>query len=348
MKLILALVLSLSAQAHQRFMTKIEALNTTEAYAPMVFHNHFLWLGRVDYSGRKNVHRIEVRTADGETLLSSHLVPHSVERLYPFDKESILIMGKAFTSEGWVTYYSVVRSCCGAMAVETHPIPTAFQVEEFAGTPEKLFFNEVGERSVVAKTEGDIKLLPIQVSGPGQMHLVGDSLWILERRSFFLGDENIARLNLKTLKLERVFSKERNGLVGLFALQDGSALAVTEINEEKVILIDSQDPSQQTIIPLPGTHPRSLAQWGHCLVVGSEEPNRLTMIKLGDAKPKVVSQFNLEQHVSDLPRLSKISIDPETGNIFLRSSTVPEPGFDSQNSVYRFSDSQWIPECKMN
>ncbi|NBX77318.1 MAG: hypothetical protein EBQ92_12250 [Proteobacteria bacterium] len=299
----------------------------------------------MDYSGRKNVHRIEVRTSDGETILSTHLVPHSVERLYPFDRESILIMGKAFTSEGWVTYYSIVRSCCGAMAVETHPIPTLYQVEEFAGTPENLFFNETGERSVVAKTGGTTKLLPIEVSGPGQMQLVGDHLWILERQSFYLGDENIVRLNLKTLRAERVFPQLRNGLVSILALADGSAIAATELRAQKVVFIDSQDPTRQTSIKLSGTHPRSLTQWGKCLLVGSEEPNRITVINLQEKKPSIVFEFDLEQYTFDLPRLNKITVDSDTGNIFLRSSVVQEAESDSRNSVYRFSNSQWLSEC---
>ena len=345
MKLIVILALSLSGLAHPSVMTKIDTLNSTEAYAPMVFHNHLLWLGRGDYSQRKTVYRIEVRSSDGETLLSSHLVPHSVERLYPFDKDSIIMMGKSFTSEGWITYYSIVRACCGAMAVETHPLPTSFQVEEFAGTPDRLFFNEVGERSVVAKTAESTKLLPVEISGPGQMHLVGDFLWILERRSFFLGDENIARINLKTLEVDRVFSQLRNGLVGLLALKDGSTLAATELNDQNVILIDSQDLSRQTIIPLQGTHPRSMAEWGKCLIVGSEQPNRLTIIRLGETKPRTVFEFNLEAYATDLPRLNKITVDPETGNIFLRSSVAPETELDPRNSVYRFSNSQWLSDC---
>lgn len=347
MKIIFALVLwgAVSAFSHQAVMTKIESLNETEAYAPMIFHNHFLWLGRVDYSKRKNVHRIEVRTPDGEMLLSSHIIPHSVERLYPFDQDAILIMGKSFTASGWITYYSIVRSCCGAMAVETHPIPLKFQVEEFAGNSEVLYFNETGDRGIVAQSSSGTTLLPFLVSGPGQMQLLGDSLWVLERQSFYLGDENIARINLKTMKADRVFPTLRKGLVSILALKDGSALATAEHLEENVILIDAKDPAQQTLIPLQGTHPRSLAQWGRCLLVASEYPNRLTMINLGTKKPEIVFEFNLEPYAADLPNLKKMSVDPGTGNVFLRSAVIPEPGTSNRNSVYRFTHSSWINDC---
>jgi len=347
LNILLALWLSLAAHAHQSVMTKIATLNEIEAYAPMVFHNHLLWLGRVDYSQRKSVHWIEIRTPDGETLLGKQLISHSVERLYPFDKDRILVMGKAYTSAGWVTYYSTVRSCCGAIAVETHAVPSTFQVEEFAGTPELLFFNETGERSVVAANAAGYGLLPIQVSGPGQMQLVGDALWILERRSVFFGDENIARVDLKTMKVERAFSDPRKGLSNLIALNDGSALATAEYHGEKLLLLNSQDYATQTEVPIRGTHPRAVAEWGRCLLVASEYPHRISVVSRATETPEVIFEFELDYYASDLPNIKKITVDPETGSVFLRSSVVPDLGQETFNSVYRFSSSLWIPACEV-
>lgn len=345
LKFLLVLLLSLAAQAHQNVMTKIASLNEIEAYAPMVFHNQLLWLGHVDYSQRKNIYSVETRTPDGETVLSKQIVPHSVERLYPFDKERILVMGKAFTSVGWVTYYSLVGGCCGALIVETHPVSTAYQVEEFTGNPDNLFFNETGERSIVAQNSKGMQLLPIQVSGPGQMQLLGDFLWVLERRSFFLGDENIARINLKNMNVERVFPEPQNGLRNILALKDGSTIATAEYRNERLILVDSQDLTKQTIVPISGTHPRAIAEWGQCVIIASEYPHRLSIVKRSEANPQVIFEYDLKQYQTELPNLHKISVDPETGSVFLRSAVVPEESC-TFNSVYRFSSSFWIAACE--
>ena len=347
MKLLLVFLLSITSFAHQLVMTKIETLNPIEPYAPMVFHQGHLWMGRVDYSTRPNRYQIEVRSAEGEKILSQKPVPHSVERIYPFDETRILITGKKFTENGWFTFYSIARFTGKEIAIETHTLQERFQVEEFAGDPNNLFFNEVGDRSIVKVNSSGASLLPIDISGPGQMTQKGNDLWILERKSIKLGDENLVRLNLQTMKTERVFNRPQQGLMGILALQDGSAIATSEYFLEQIHLVSTKDPSQQVTIPLKGTHPRTFTQWGSCLIVGSEYPSRISVIQLKGQTPKILEEFNLDPYTNELPNLMRLTASPESASVFIRSAFVQEVGKPSQNSVYRYTSSTWIPDCEI-
>lgn len=346
MKILLFLLLIGSiAQAHQIEMVKVAELNPTEPYAPQVFHQGHLWLGRVDYSSGKNKYRLEVRTADGEKIVQSAPISHSLEHLYIFDENRILGTGKTFTKEGWVTYYSLAALNKGMVQVETHALPTQFMVQEFAGGPNRLFFNETGDRSVVQLDSSGAKLLPLVISGPGAMNLIGNSLFVLERRSFNLGDEDIVKVDLQTMKAKRVFNDERAGIVSMLPLKGRETLAATEIVGQRILFIDTRDNRLEEVIPLKGTHPRALAQWGNCLLVGSESPLRLTMIDINHPKARPVAQFDLENYSADLPNIMKLSVNPETASIFLRSTGLEGNNPSDKNSVYRFNNSSWIPAC---
>ncbi|NBV50890.1 hypothetical protein EBR78_06695 [bacterium] len=346
MKFIFCLLFATTLQAHQIVMTKIETLNTTEPYAPMVFHQSALWLGRYNVVNHRRQHRLEVRTMGGEKLVSSISVPHSVERLYPLDADRIVVMGKAHTLEGWITYSTTARLKNGNIELEVNPISTKYQVEEFAGTPDRQFFNETGERGIVEINAFGTRLLPITISGPGKLQVAENSLWVLERNSFKFGDENIVRVNLATFEVERVFNRVRDGLSHILALQKSPWLATGEYFGEKLILIDRKNPALQKTIPLPGTHPRALTQWGHCVIVASEQPHRLSVVRLNTVQPELVFEFNLEPYAADLPNFKTLSVDPDSAAIYLRSAEIPEVGRGDRNSIYRFTHSGWIAACE--
>ena len=345
-RLIFLCFFALSLSAHQITMTKIETLNEHEAYAPMVFHGGYLWLGRVDTSQKKPKHRIEVRTGEGDTLLTSWEVPHSVERLFPYDDQRIVIVGKAFTDEGWVTYYSLAKSCCGAIALETHALPLQFQVEEFAKSGNSLFFTEVGDRALVQISEKGTELLKLNISGPGKLQFFEDMLWILERKSVYSGDENIVRFNPSTHKVERFFSKDRQGLTSILSLSNSPQLATAEYWAQQVLLLDPYTLGKFHTISIKESHPRTLAQWHHCLLVASESPHRLSVIDVRNPIPLLISEYDLETYSEDLPNLVSVVVNPETAGIFLRSAYVGEIGKKSQNSLYRFTQSDWISMCE--
>jgi hypothetical protein len=344
-KLLFWLLVGCIAQAHQIEMLKVAELNPTEAYAPQVFHQGHLWLGKLDYSSGKNKYHLEVRTGDGERVVNSHPVKHSLEHLYVFDENHILATGKSYTEAGWVTYYSLASLNKGKIQLETHALPSQFMVQEFAGGPERLFFNETGDRSVVQLDASGAQLLPLVISGPGAMNVIGNSLFVLERRSFKLGDEDIVKVDLQTMKVKRVFNDERAGIVSMLPLKGRETLAATEVLGQRILFIDTRDNRLEEVIPLKGTHPRTLAQWGNCLVVGSEAPLRLTVIDINHPKNRPVAQFDLEKYSSDLPSIRNLSVNPETASLFLRSTGFVDESPSAKNSVYRFSHSSWLPAC---
>ncbi|NBX92255.1 MAG: hypothetical protein EB078_04945 [Proteobacteria bacterium] len=345
-KFFFALILSFFAGAHQIEMLKIAELNPSEGYAPMLFHQGYLWLGQLDYSSGKNKYSLEVRTPDGERVLKSHSVPHSVQSLYVFDDHRVLMTGKSFTGEGWRTYYSLASFSKNQIHLETHPIPLQYQIEEFAGSPERLFFNEVGDRSIVEINTKGAQLLPLLISAPGKMTLIGDSLFVLERRSFKLGDEDIVKVNLNTHETTRVFNDGRAGIVSILPLNQGELLATTELLGQRVLFIDTRLNRLEEVIPVKGTYPRSLVQWGHCLVVGSEEPLKLTVIDIDHPKSRPVAQFDLSVYASELPNMMSLTVNPETASIFMRSAGLVGNGTEGKHSVYRFNNSSWIPACE--
>jgi len=346
MKFVFALFISFTVQAHQNVMTKIVSLNADEPYAPMVFHNGFLWLGRIDASQRKAQHRIEVWSSDGEDLLTSWKVPHSVERLYPFDSERIVILGKAFNKSGWTTYYSLAKSCCGAVTLETHALPQQFQVEEFAKDHNTIYFTEVGDQALVRISEKNTDLLKLNISGPGQIQVLGDTLFILERGSFFWGDENMVKFNPSTLKVERFFPAPRQGLLSPLSINNGSSVAVAEYFSEQVLLLNPQKPGEFQSISLKGTHPSNIASWHRCLIVTSEKPNRISVINLTTRIPQVVAEYDLEFYAADLPNFISMSVNPDSASVFLRSAHLGDWSSTSSNSVYRFTASDWIQACE--
>ena len=350
MKLLLFVFISFSALAHQSVMTQIDTLNSSEPYAPMIFHSGFLWLGRADHSEAKTRHRIDVRSGDGEILLGSHPIPHSVERLYPFDEKNILIAGKAYTEpEGWVTYYSLVSACCGAISVKTEALPIQYQVEEFAKAANRLFFSEVGDRALIEKTTKGTSAWNLEISGPGKMQVVGNSLFVLERHTIYLGDENIVRLDLSSMKPERIFPELRNGITQLLALNDGKTLAFNELKSKQVLLLNTDNPSlEPQAVKIANSYPRALGQWRNCLLVASEDNHQLSFIALNQKTPIVLGEVSLEGYKDALPNIRNLAVNPETGAIFLRSSRVLRPWEpqDGKNSVYRFTHSFWTSQCE--
>lgn len=349
MKLLIIFFISISALAHQSVMTKIETLNVTEAYAPMVFHAGFLWLGRADHSQKKARYRIDIRTPDGETLLGTQSIPHSVERLYPFDQKSIVIMGKSFeSSSGWHTFYSIVSACCGPITVKTNPLPAQYQVEEFAQVSNRVFFTEVGDRALIEANKNGIQAWNLQISGPGKMQSFGNSLFVLERNSFYLGDENIVRVNLSDMTVHRLFPQTKNGITALLALSDGKTLAFNEVRSQSVFLMNVEKPSEAPqVISVKGSYPRALGQWKNCLVIASENPHKISFVDLRKT-PRVLGEEDLNAYQADLPNIRNLTINPETAAVFLRSASVPEMGSDreEQNSVYRFTSSFWTSQCE--
>jgi len=333
--------------ASQPQLEKLVPLNRAEGYTPQVFHNRYLWLGRWK-TGEDGIdhHFLEIRDHDGSHRLDSVEPKHSVQYLFPFDKERILFTGKHYTSKGWRSYYSLASFIKGKIRIETHQLPSQFQVEEFAGDPKRLIFNLVSDRTLVAVSADGIRQLPLMISGPGMMAQFGDSLFVLERRSRVPGDEDVVRVDLKTLKVQRVFSSNRNGLLSLVALNDGKTLATSESLAHQVLLIDSQTNLLKSTISLPNSNPNSLAPLGHCLVVGSYAPAVLTLIDLESPEPQVIDRFSLENHKEDLPKVAKISVNPSTGALFLRSIGFLQEDPKTTNSVYRYLNPAWVEKCK--
>jgi hypothetical protein len=327
-------------------LKKIADLNSSEPYSPQVFHDGFLWVGRLDFSTGKNRYFLEVRSQSGEKVLASKDTPHSIINLYPFDDRHVLFTGKLFIREGWRTYYSLAEYDYRGIHLDTHILPEQFQVEQFTGGPGKLFFDMVSDRTLVQLDSKGANPMPLFISGPGSMAQIGDSIFVLERRSWFLGDEDVARVDLKTLKVDRVFSEYRKGILNILPIENGKTLVATEAFAQQILLIDTKTHSLRTSVPMPNSYPESVAEIGHCVVVGCYSPTHLSLVDLSFSTPKVVDEFFFEQHQHELPNIAKMSFDPKTGDLFLRSNGIGFDDAEDTNSIYRFSNPNWIKRCQ--
>jgi len=328
-------------------LEKLVSLNRAEGYTPQVFHDGYLWLGRWRTGDDGTDHHfLEIRDQAGANLLHSVEPRHSVQYLFPFDKKRILFTGKRFTAKGWRSYFTIASFENKKIKTETHQLPEQFQVEEFTGDPEKLFFNLVSDRTLIEVNPKSIRQLPLTIFGPGMMTKIADSLFVLERRSRLPGDEDVLRVNLTNLKVDRVFSANRNGLLSLIALNDRKTLATSESLSHQVLLIDSQTNKLKGTITIPGSNPDSLAQLGDCLVVGSYAPPSLTLIDLKSSPPQLIDRVSFEGQTEDLPNVKKISVNPSKGFLFLRSIGFLQDDPKTTNSVYRYFNPRWLEKCQ--
>lgn len=348
MKVLFYLILfSLNALAESPSLTKVASLNKVEPYTPQVFHHGYLWLGKLDYSTGVDLHFLEVRDKSGLHVIQKITPPHSVIALYPFDENRVLFTGKKYTEEGWRTYYSLAKYQNGQVTLETHLLPLQFQIEEFAGAPGRLFFNMVSDRTLVEVRSGKMQILPLSISGPGVMFQQNNALFVLERRDRHLGDENVVRIDLKTQKTERVFSKLRNGLLSIIPLLGGKYIAASETLAHQVLLIDADTLELKAEISLGNTYPYGLIEMGHCLVVGSASPPQLTLIDPTHLKSPIVDSLSLEAIQNELPNVAKMALDKDTGRLFLRSIGINTADSTETNSVYSYINEDWIKKCQV-
>ncbi len=276
-------------------------------------HAGVLWEARNALGNIDRIHHLEMYDPLDLELLTIVTLPHSVEQIYPFGNDAVLVVGRRYHNE-WQTAYSVVTKNAPSH-FHTTWLPITLLTEFFAGEPGRLFFNEVGS-GTISKVSGNV-VIPIatHVNSPGKMVVWDHWLFAIERNSIDPGDENVIRIDLKTGHVDRTFVNVRNNLSNLIALGDGT-IAVSETWANQLLVIDAKTNTLKATLPAP-TEPRGLTLYGHCVVTFSMDSKILSFFDIPSLKP--VTQWNLSGLDSRYENNRDLTVDETTGRFFLRS-----------------------------
>ena len=299
----------------------IAILDPGEVYRGQVFHDGHLWEGHS--VGGVAAYRLDVHAADGGHVLASASVPHTLEFLYPFGPDTILIVGKHFTDRrGWLTYHSTARFRQGRLRVTTSAMPMHLQIEQFGGRAGLMYFNETGSRKVLRWTRWGARPLTPDIRLPGVILPFERYVFVLERTRIIPGHENVVKIDLASQSIERTFATPRNKLSTMIALEGFPWIAAAETWADQVLLIDKETNTLAASLAAPGM-PVDLAQVGRHLLVVGREPKWLRFFDLAAPGIPQVEEWDLSALGDDFGNLTTMHVDPQRGNVFLRSPFHP-------------------------
>jgi hypothetical protein len=328
----------------------VAELPRNEVYEGQIFHDGLLWEG---ISRQTDTEKHHVDVYDGVSLqkIATVNLAHTVFVIRPYSEHQVVVIGKSFT-EQWETHYTIITRRGSTFSTELTTFPIEWMVDHYAGKPGAMYFTEPGTRGVY-KLSGRRNLVALtkEVSGPGMMELDGSSLWVLERRSLYMGDEGIVKLDIASGRIDRTFGNEyRNGLSDIKILSGYPLLAVSETLADQVLLIDRATNKLVQEIPVAGG-PRGLDQLGGCLLVTSEVTKQVTFIALwGGADRGVLDVWDATAAGDRLKAPRKIAVDPTNGRIFLRSTYGCPSCSVTQSSVFALQDPEnaTVRKCLAN
>lgn len=299
----------------------VATLDTREVYRGQVFHDSILWQGHS--AGDVSAYRIDAHAADG-ILLASAPVPHTAEFLHAFGPRTILAVGKHFRRRcgGWFTYHSIVRLVAttgrpSRLRVTTRIMPRALQVEQFAGGPRAMFFNEPGSRKVVRWHGWRSRPLRPDLHGPGTMIHRGRHLFVVERNDYRPGHETMARIDLVTEAVDRTSREVRRGIGAVVDVPGTPWIAVAESRADRVLLIECETNRVAAVLPAPGM-PVAVAACGRKLVVLAAAARALRFFDLGAARRPLVAEWDLGALAPGLRHPRALDVDPATETMFIR------------------------------
>jgi hypothetical protein len=299
----------------------VAILDQGEVYRGQVFHDGHLWEGHS--TGGVASYRLDVHGADGEQILASARVPHTLEFLYPFGPHTILAVGKHFTDHcGWLTYYTIARFRYGRLRVKTRSLPMVVQIEQFGGRAGLMYFNETGNRKVFRWTRWGARPLAPDIHLPGVILPFEKFVFVLERNRISPGDENIVKIDLATQRIDRTFTQTRNKLSTMIDLRGFPWIAAVETWADQILLVDKESNTLAAVLPAPGAPIDAVQVGGHLLVV-SREPKRLRFFDLAAPGIPMIADWDLSALGDDFANLTTMHVDPHSGNVFLRSPFHP-------------------------
>lgn len=327
-------------------LRQVTQLEATDPYDAHLFHEGVLWVGR-NRDPQGNFYRLEAYSPDGSQRIASAMIPHTLGYLSTLGTKAVAV-GKSWKdSTGWRTHYTTAELKGNKLLVKTTTLPTWVQTEYYAGREGALFFTEMGSRAVLRATGSSVKAIPGEISGPGKMTLVGDILYIIERKSFMQGDENLVRFNIKTNQSERVFASDRNNLSNIAALPGTGRVALAETAADRVHILDPKAAGVLYSISVPDG-PAALAGLGKCVLALSYFTRKLHVYDVSGPAAKEVDEWDLSGLGDDVKNVRVLEADPKSGRIYVRATFRPEfPGAKTGVWVAEQSGRKTFSQCSV-
>lgn len=339
-------------KAESKAETKVEillSLHKAEPYGATIFHNDLLWVGQ---SRTAVPYTLSVYGDDGAKLITQAKLPHSVSYVYPHGANTVLVMGKTFIEgEGWKTYYSLVTYQARSRRLsvtKTYKFGMKFQVDQFGGDAKQMFFSNPGDREVLTMGFwGPKRLNHQEVFGPGEMTLLGDTLFIVERPGPGFG--NVVKLNLKTGSLERVFKGAVNSSLRHTTLLPSLGKVVLAASQaDTLVLIDAKgnraDGDDVRQVKLAGS-PQGMAVFGSCLAVLRQSDRKISFLKLNDKDLAQTAEVDISSGGYELSNPIYLAVNPATKTLFVRSIAPCLVCEQSQASVARVTVDEAIKKA---
>jgi hypothetical protein len=159
------------------------------------------------------------------------------------------------------------------------------------------------------------------ISGPGQMILIGESLFVLEWKASDPHTQNLVKIDLKTEKAERTFNGLlRSGILRMVQVPSTPYLAIVERDENQLLFVNYETNrfDESKTVAIPG-RPRDVTVFGKCLAVLAPDGNTISFVDYKMSSPQIVLTWDLNGLIDKWRRPSGIAIDRLTGNVFVRS-----------------------------
>ena len=328
--------------------TLLTSLDKNEVWPDsLALSDGLVWVGHMNTSEQSR-NRVQVFDSKTLKLVAETPMPHSPIYLYPFTDTSVLIMGR--TQPPWRTHFSIASlqgwQKGSQVALKTTTFPEEIQADRFTGTAQSLFFTEPGEASVFQWLNGAVHMLPPVLSGPGEMALLGDTLYVVERRSFDFGDETLTKISLATGKAEHTFAAPRNGLRSLLAIPEKNWVAVSEMMANQILLVQESNNQMVGTLSTPG-FPRGITLLHHCLVTVAES-KRVYFHHLDRAGFPLVAEWDLSGAGPSFDVASSAVADPSTGRLFVRGVNPCASCPQTRSSVISAEDPQGTTAAACN
>lgn len=309
----------------------VTELGVTEVYEGHLVHLGKLWVTRSRTTDTAP-HTVEVYDPSTLQLIKTVNLPHSASYIHAYGENAVVVVGKSATPY-WSTHYTVITVNGSTYDARTTTFSDQYQVDYMTTDNRTLYFGEPGERAVY-KLRGTRSLQGVggQISNPGTMVARGNDLWVVERQSYELGDEELVHVDLATGQTLRTIG-ERNGLTSLAWLEQAPWVAVSETLANQVLFVDRETNALAHTVVVKGG-PRGITQLGGCAVVASTDPKLVTFISLWGDAPAVMAQWDLRDVDDRLKAPRSIAVDPVSKRVFLRSTYLCSGCSSTQSSVF--------------
>lgn len=324
-----------------KIVTELDRFEPFEAHR---FHAGVLWVGR----SRKDLgafYQLEVYDSTGKALATAALT-HSARHLYPYGADSVLIVGISYKDN--LTHYTIATRTKAGVRLEARTIPLGAFADEWAGAPGRLIFTDPGgldegelggpQKTLFTMVGGRFRYLKAKIHGPHYPILLGNTLYLLEFKSIAAGT-GLLKVDLASETPAPVLAaKGDSDYARLFAIDGGKALAITDRGTDEVLIYDVAKGQVVQKMAIAAGSPRGLAEWGKCLLVGSQGSKKVSFIDWRTGK--LLTEWDFSGAGAKLFGLAGVTVDPKSGVVFVRSNypvAIGDPTPD-HNSVVMGED----------